>query len=120
VAGKPEGQQPESAGDADEVWRLAEKFPEYEADLNRRFPVLAKPGPQPWNSDVAPTLMEQYAKVFQPRPARPLSPEEAQRIIATIRAFREEFRTALLDLLAEDIGAIVRLVLERQGNAHGQ
>jgi hypothetical protein len=60
---------------------------------------LAKPGPQPWNADIAPTLEEQYAKVFRPRSARPLSPRVLGRLAASLPALLELLTPSIVDII---------------------
>ncbi|SRR5260370_293287 len=109
----------ERAAELDSAPGILEENPAYEAELVRRYPCLAKPGPQPWDCDIAPTFDEQFGKAFQPRPPRPLSPKAVKRLIATIEAHRQELRFALLDLLAEDIGAIMARILQEQRGRRG-
>src|SRR6266849_4791014 len=67
----------------------------YEADLLARFPWLAKPGPQPWNCAVAPTMREQCARVFRPREPAELEREVEERMRAIIREELAEFTRQL-------------------------
>jgi hypothetical protein len=55
-------------------------------------------------------LRQQLAKALAPRPAEPLPPPDVARIVATIQAHPEPFRTVLMDLLAEPIGRLVALL----------
>ena len=80
----------------------------------------SRPGPQPWNAELAPTLEEQLARASRLRPARPLSLKAARRIVATIQAHRDVLRFALLDILAEDIGIIVARILRKRRTQDGQ
>jgi hypothetical protein len=59
---------------------------------------LAKPGSQPCNADVAPTLEEQFQKVFRPRSARPLSPRSICRLSASLPALLELLTPAIVDI----------------------
>jgi hypothetical protein len=52
---------------------------------------LSRPGPQPFNSNIAPTYAEQYESVFRPRPARPYPRRSAERLAATMRAYPDLF-----------------------------
>lgn len=79
-----------------------------DAELLKRFPALAKPGPQPHNSDVADTLAEQLAKVFMPR----LTPEQARR--GDLAALVDD---TVRRILLEELPAAVNYLLTQEGSA---
>jgi hypothetical protein len=84
---------------------------EADAALLERWPHLARPGPQPCNR-IAATAAEQLARAQSPRAPESLPPAEAGRLLATLREHQDQLRPLLLDLLAEDIGAIVAEVVK--------
>jgi hypothetical protein len=88
-----------------------------DADWIERYPVLAKPAPGEHNA-IAGSFEEQFARVFAPRPARPLSEKAVERVFASIQRHRQELRSVLLDLLAEDIGIIVARILNEKRKAY--
>jgi hypothetical protein len=80
--------------------------PNAEAATLKKWPHLARPGPQACNR-VASSFEEQYASIFRPRPIEPPPRSEAEKMAAAVRAYPELFRETFLELLSEPIAEIL-------------
>lgn len=77
-----------------------------EAEVLRRHPDLRKPGPQPWNCNIAPTAPEQLARAMAGRQPEPRPIDDAARLAATIRS-NPTIAEAIIEVLAEPIIAML-------------
>jgi hypothetical protein len=81
-------------------------------DLVERWPHLARVADHPANH-IAGNVVEQMRRARSARPVKPLSRRAVARVLATVRAYPEEFRAVLLDLLAEPVGRLVAGLLPK-------